>query len=325
MTPAQPSSPTQPGAPVNRVIPTEPVVPDSSGANYRTQPSVGGSRFTSPKPALTGTGAPGQTVNVVVSGISIGSTTADHNGMWKFSPELPLAHGLHTVRVDYSNSDGSQASSDEVEFGVILHKPAAPVITSLPRSGSVPADTLVFAGTAVPGAELIVRLGDRTWKTSADSDGNWSIDPGLLAEGTYRDLTVEAIPPSDLYGSKVLGLISHAHAFTVGPVSDNAETVGLPRAGREGADGLQTSAGSATAAKPAPGRRSGAQQQVAPRQRVEPGPSDPEIPSPNRQVLANRQCWLHRQYWLHRHLLRRRRERCLRCRRGGRQRWHRFG
>ena len=63
--------------------------------------SVGGT------PIFSGTAEPGSTITILVDGAVVGTTTANAEGNWTFTPPTPLAGGPHTVTVTATDPAGN--------------------------------------------------------------------------------------------------------------------------------------------------------------------------------------------------------------------------
>ncbi|MHB8418351.1 MAG: adventurous gliding motility protein AgmC [Myxococcales bacterium] len=74
-----------------------------------------GSTVTTTQPTITGTAAPGSTVDVYVDGVLVGTATADASGNWSFTPTTPLSGGSHTVQ---AGDAGQDSYSTPVTFTV---------------------------------------------------------------------------------------------------------------------------------------------------------------------------------------------------------------
>ncbi|MDH2002987.1 Ig-like domain-containing protein, partial [Pseudomonas sp. GD03691] len=79
------------------------------------------------KPDLSGTADANSTVAIYDNGGKIGSTTADGNGQWTFTPTTPLSEGKHDFTVDATNAAGS--TSDKSDVFTIITDYAPPVAT----------------------------------------------------------------------------------------------------------------------------------------------------------------------------------------------------
>ncbi|WP_284336520.1 Ig-like domain-containing protein, partial [Comamonas sp. NoAH] len=150
-------------------------------------------------PTLMGTAKPGSVVTIYDNGKLLGSTTADGDGKWSFTPTEPLTDGDHELTAvatdDAGSSDPSTPHSIEVDTVV----PATPTIGTLqddvgPRKGSITVggdtdDTRPsVSGTSEAGAQISIFDGDKLLgSTIADSNGRWTFTPPFaLAEGTHQ-------------------------------------------------------------------------------------------------------------------------------------------
>jgi MYXO-CTERM domain-containing protein len=70
-------------------------------------------------PAFTGTAPPGNTVTIILNGTPVGTTTADANGNWSFTPTTPLEDGPYELTVTATDPAGNvSAPSSPVRFTV---------------------------------------------------------------------------------------------------------------------------------------------------------------------------------------------------------------
>jgi MYXO-CTERM domain-containing protein len=69
------------------------------------------------RPTITGTAAPGATVNVYVDGVLIGTAVADGDGNWSLTPSGDLALGSHTVTATQTVGSGELAVTSEASTG----------------------------------------------------------------------------------------------------------------------------------------------------------------------------------------------------------------
>jgi MYXO-CTERM domain-containing protein len=61
-------------------------------------------------PIFSGTAEPGSTVTVLVDGVVVGTTTANAEGNWTFTPTVPLSEGPHTVTVTATDAAGNTSA-----------------------------------------------------------------------------------------------------------------------------------------------------------------------------------------------------------------------
>jgi hypothetical protein len=116
-------------------------------------------------PAYSGTAVAGSTIDVIVDGSSVGTTTADGGGNWAFTQPATLAEGSHTVRATATDAIGNTSASsntnnftvDTVAPGVTISSTATnptstspiPVTVTFTQSvaGFVAGDVVVGNGT----------------------------------------------------------------------------------------------------------------------------------------------------------------------------------
>ncbi|GAA4360218.1 hypothetical protein GCM10023087_35790 [Microbacterium rhizosphaerae] len=111
---------------VDTVPPAAPVI--TSPAN--------GSTTSDATPPVTGTAEPGSTVTVIIDGSAAGTTTADGEGDWTFTPTTPLSDGTHTISAtatDAAGHVGPAASPVTVTIAGV----ATPPVPTAP-SGTLP-------------------------------------------------------------------------------------------------------------------------------------------------------------------------------------------
>lgn len=157
----------------------------------------------------SGQGEPGTTVEVVVDGESIGTTTVDEEGNWTLEGELePGEYELQLRWLD----DSGEVLSESAATPVVVLEGTTPTV-DLPDDGLEPG-TVTLTGTAAPGAELeIVVNGEVVGTTTAGADGSWSLDVEL-SEGENL-IQVQTL---DAEGNVVLQ--SEEMALAVGDVGD---------------------------------------------------------------------------------------------------------
>ncbi len=131
---------------------------------------------------ITGTAEAGATITLTDgAGAPIGTTTADANGDWSFTPGAQLADGT-VVNVTAADAVGnvSGPATDTVDAAA----PAAPLI--LPSNG------VEFAGTAEAGSTITLTdgAGAPIGTTTTDANGNWTFTPATqVADGTTVNAT----------------------------------------------------------------------------------------------------------------------------------------
>ncbi|WP_135078977.1 DUF4347 domain-containing protein [Terasakiella sp. SH-1] len=85
----------------------------TSNLNTLTNPMTSVATGATNRPVLQGYAvAPGNSVTVFIDGVDVGTTTADVNSVWTFTPTFDLAHGSHTVYVRDNTQSGTPRSAD---------------------------------------------------------------------------------------------------------------------------------------------------------------------------------------------------------------------
>jgi len=182
-----------------------------------TLPALGNTPITT----LTGTAEAGATVEVFDGTTSIGTATANLDGLWSLLLDTPLTNGAHSLTAAATDPAGNaSASSVALELTIDTLIPAAPTIAPLlPTSDNTPTlsgiaeagstvevfDGLVSLGTAVAGEngawtlDLSAPLGDgihALTATATDTAGNAS-SPSLVLPLTI-DTAAPAAPTIDV-------------------------------------------------------------------------------------------------------------------------------
>lgn len=141
---------------------------------------------------LTGTTEPGSTVTVTFDGEDY-EAEVDDNGNWTVTvPAEDVTQGEYDTDVTVTSTDGAGNSSsttstisiDTETFVTVApdHTGTDTVINAAEMGSGV-----TFSGSTEPGAEVEVTFEGTTHTTTADGDGNWSVDfaPGEVPGGQY--------------------------------------------------------------------------------------------------------------------------------------------
>ena len=130
---------------------------------------------------LTGLGTPGSEIDVIVDGMSVGTTTVGDDGSWSLDADLPEGD------VDFSlaaTRGGETAVSDPISFN-IDPRFVAPTL-NLP-DGELEAGTIALTGTGTPGSTVDITVdGEVVGTTTVGDDGNWSFDLDWPEGGDYE-------------------------------------------------------------------------------------------------------------------------------------------
>ncbi|QQX57082.1 Ig-like domain-containing protein [Pseudomonas chlororaphis] len=154
-------------------------------------------------PILSGTGQPGNTIEIWDNKQKIGEAQVDGSGNWTFSPEVPLADGQHSVVIVEKDAQGNTSSpSESFDFVVDTIAPNVAEQTLIddvgPTTGVIVDGTVTddntptLDGTAEPGSTVIVSdNGVEIGEVVVAGDGTWSFTPETpLADGGHSISTV---------------------------------------------------------------------------------------------------------------------------------------
>ncbi len=135
-------------------------------------------------PTVTGSAEPGATVQVTRDGVVVATVVAAADGTWSadLGPAI-LADGTYTLGAIATDAAGNVATATAWSLTIDATAPAAPVITGIGDDSGIPGDfltndqTLVFSGTAEPGARVTVAIGGfAIGEAVADTSGAWTVD-----------------------------------------------------------------------------------------------------------------------------------------------------
>ncbi|MEB3886512.1 Ig-like domain-containing protein, partial [Lyngbya sp. CCY1209] len=129
-------------------------------------------------------------------GTELGTTIADADGNWTFTPTAALTEGTFSLTAQATDAAGNISETSAALSLTVdttapdTTPPDAPVITS---DGITNDTTPDITGTAEPGSTVtIYQDGTELGTTTADDSGNWSFTPtAALTEGTFS-LTAQA-------------------------------------------------------------------------------------------------------------------------------------
>ncbi|HBC2538905.1 TPA: Ig-like domain repeat protein [Enterobacter cloacae] len=224
-------------------------------------------------PTFNGSAEPGSRVDIYDNGEHIGSTIADDNGAWQFTPTTPLPEGKHHITTTATDEAGNTGpESDDFVLVTDYTPPVASSdvlnITSVMddvggRQGNVASGEItddskpVINGIGEAGSTVFVYSTDANGKhllgsAVVDSEGNWTLALDTpLVEG-LNQLTLET---QDTVGNRVAGeapsyditvLIPVSTEPSINSVVDNAEPhVGPMQKGETTNDTTPTLSGSA--------------------------------------------------------------------------------
>jgi PGF-pre-PGF domain-containing protein len=182
-------------------------------------------------PTLSGTAEASSTVEVFSdTDGSLGTTNADGNGDWTFTPGSAISEGTHSITATATDAAGNTgAASSALSVTVDTTAPSAPSAPDLDAAsdtGSSSTDdvtsdtTPTFSGTVEADAtvELVSDVGSSLGTTTADGTGDWTITPGSAISATAHSITVTA---TDAAGNT--GAASSALSVTVDTTAPTAD------------------------------------------------------------------------------------------------------
>ena len=144
---------------------------DADGATTLTITSPADGTNVSPETTIRGMANPGESVEVFVDGVSVGTVTADDDGNW--SIDVTLEEGERSITA--TGEGGRTAGPNVVEVIADLVEEVA--ITSPTDGQTLDDTTFVITGTATANATVEVYIdGELVGTTTSDADGNWSIE-----------------------------------------------------------------------------------------------------------------------------------------------------
>jgi protein involved in polysaccharide export with SLBB domain len=125
------------------------------------------------KVELTGTGAPGSKVDVLVDGKSVGTTTVGADGKWKFAFTLPSTPNF-ALNFQVPGADGKPALAGD-PIKVALPATATAFAFTAPDWGKLkPGEQVELTGTGTPGSKVDVLVdGKSVGTTTVGADGKW--------------------------------------------------------------------------------------------------------------------------------------------------------
>lgn len=146
------------------------------------QPTVSGTTDADATVTITFTDSQGNVVETVTA-------TPDANGAFSAQPSAALPDGDYTISTTATRPNGKSATVDR---NVSIDTTAPDTTITAPVDGSTTNDGAVtVTGTSEPGAQVQVTVTDDQGTTvfdgtvTTDDMGNWSVDAGMLGDGTY--------------------------------------------------------------------------------------------------------------------------------------------
>lgn len=120
------------------------------------------------RPTLNGTAQANAVINLYNNGTLMGSTTADGNGIWSFTPGSALSEGNHAFTANATNANGSSVLSGSFSVIVDTTPPSPPTMLISADGGTV-------SGIAEAGSTVTISLPGGTSVTAvANNSGVYS-------------------------------------------------------------------------------------------------------------------------------------------------------
>ncbi|MFV7477277.1 BapA/Bap/LapF family large adhesin [Enterobacter pseudoroggenkampii] len=156
-------------------------------------------------PTLNGTAEPGSTVTIRLDGTVLGTAPVDNNGVWTYTPTVPLGEGPHTFTVVATDAAGNTSQpSSGFTLTVDTTPPTAATIATVTddvggvqgplTSGDTTDDTQPLLQGSAP-ADAVITVYDGTTllgTATLDGSGGWSFTPVTPLTDGPHSLTVHA-------------------------------------------------------------------------------------------------------------------------------------
>ncbi|MFN5330337.1 MAG: Ig-like domain-containing protein, partial [Planctomycetota bacterium] len=170
---------------INSALPAGPTI---TGLGVDT--GVQGDKLTADNTlTVTGAASPGQTVNIVVDGVVVGTGTADASGNYSITTS-PLSDGAHVINA--VGSGPATQPSAPANMTIDTSAPTTPSITGLGTDtgvqgdGTTADDTITINGNGEPGSTVVIfDNGQPIGSVVVDANGNWTFTTPPLADGSH--------------------------------------------------------------------------------------------------------------------------------------------
>lgn len=179
-------------------------------------PVPGGDVVQSTQPStLSGTAAPGSTIQVLVDGELVAETTADESGAW--SAEVVLNQGATTVAVQTVDAAGVVAGQS-APIPLNVRPPVPPAVE--PLQTGAPYGETVLRGTAEANLPVDVLVdGQLLGQVTAGPDGRWEL-PVDLAIGPHEVVAQTLFPNGELMVASAPATIVVPNPLAFAPLDD---------------------------------------------------------------------------------------------------------
>ncbi len=157
------------------------------------------------RPTISGESDPGSTIIIYDNGTEIGTTTADADGNWSFTPESALDDREHAISVkviDTENNAGAEIPIATITIDTTLPDAASEITImagdepiSDGEATSITNPTL--SGEAEPGSTVVIYdNGTEIGSVTVDENGNWSFTPETALDDGEHTFTVDVTDPA---------------------------------------------------------------------------------------------------------------------------------
>jgi hypothetical protein len=185
------TSDTGAGGPIDDsgvAMPTVSTITDNTG--LVTGPLTNGQSTDETLPVFTGTGTPGNTIELRDNGVVIGSGVVGADGNWSVQPEAPLAEGPHEFDLVAKDAAGNESqpttpvtiivdlSPPEPATGLLLNDNVGTETGAITANSITDDTTPTYSGKAEPGTLVFITDNGQTLGSApVDAAGNWSFTP----------------------------------------------------------------------------------------------------------------------------------------------------
>lgn len=182
---------------IDTVAPSRPLI-DSVFDDFAPNegPIASGGHTNDTTPTLSGTGEAGSIIRIYDDGVEIGSTVAEADGTWSFTPDPALAEGPHEFTVTAEDAAGN-ISVPSLPFPIIVDITAptrpgdgnggiedvqdnvGPVQGSIENGGTTDDKTPTFSGGGLEPGDTVIIIDNGTEIGTAivGEDGKWEFTP----------------------------------------------------------------------------------------------------------------------------------------------------
>lgn len=140
----------------------------------------------------------GETVNVQINSVTVGTATSDSNGVFSYQVTSALSEGNYAVGAHCVQSAVDLTTND---FTVDVTAPAAPTITYPAQGNTLTTTDVIITGTTEPDATVTIYLDGNAFGdiSYADENGNWSMEY-ILNDG-FHSVNAQATDLANNTGS----------------------------------------------------------------------------------------------------------------------------